>query len=186
LQRYNKTLNLGSHELLSSLTQLLKGLSAVTLFILIPNLSWAAEDGATIYKTKCAVCHGADATGKVNCLDWSNAFAQMAPASSGPLEFRRILFATDFGAAAATAFPYALSLAEDYQAKLVLLHMVPPMPVADLGSAAYGPSCYAAEEYTNWQRATRNEGMRKLRKLLPPTAELAAEPEYVAGMDFLP
>jgi hypothetical protein len=28
--------------------------------------------------------------------------------------------------------------------------------------------------------------MRKLRKLLPPGAELAAEPEYVAGMDFLP
>ncbi len=37
---------------------------AVGLFILIPNLSWAADDGATIYKTKCAVCHGADATGK--------------------------------------------------------------------------------------------------------------------------
>lgn len=37
---------------------------AVTLFILIPNLSWAADDGATIYKAKCAACHGADATGK--------------------------------------------------------------------------------------------------------------------------
>jgi mono/diheme cytochrome c family protein len=37
---------------------------AVTLFILIPNLSWAADDGATLYKTKCAACHGADATGK--------------------------------------------------------------------------------------------------------------------------
>jgi len=37
---------------------------AVTLFILIPNLSWAAEDGAALYKTKCAACHGADAAGK--------------------------------------------------------------------------------------------------------------------------
>jgi len=36
---------------------------AVALFILIPNLSWA-DDGAAIYKAKCAVCHGADATGK--------------------------------------------------------------------------------------------------------------------------
>lgn len=36
---------------------------AVALFILIPNLSWA-EDGAAIYKAKCAACHGADATGK--------------------------------------------------------------------------------------------------------------------------
>jgi mono/diheme cytochrome c family protein len=37
---------------------------AIALFILIPNLSWAADDGATIYKAKCAVCHGADAAGK--------------------------------------------------------------------------------------------------------------------------
>jgi mono/diheme cytochrome c family protein len=37
---------------------------AVTLFILIPNLSWAAEDGAAVYKAKCAACHGADGSGK--------------------------------------------------------------------------------------------------------------------------
>jgi mono/diheme cytochrome c family protein len=36
---------------------------AVALFILIPNLSWA-DDGATVYKSKCAACHGVDATGK--------------------------------------------------------------------------------------------------------------------------
>jgi cytochrome c553 len=36
----------------------------VGLFILIPNLSWAADDGATLYKTKCAACHGAEAAGK--------------------------------------------------------------------------------------------------------------------------
>lgn len=37
---------------------------AVALFILIPRLSWAGDDGATVYKAKCAVCHGADAAGK--------------------------------------------------------------------------------------------------------------------------
>lgn len=37
---------------------------AVGLFVLIPNLSWAVEDGAAIYKTRCAACHGVDATGK--------------------------------------------------------------------------------------------------------------------------
>ena len=37
---------------------------AVALFILIPNLSWAADDGAALYKAKCAACHGADAAGK--------------------------------------------------------------------------------------------------------------------------
>jgi mono/diheme cytochrome c family protein len=37
---------------------------AVALFLLIPNLSWAAEDGAALYKAKCAMCHGPDAAGK--------------------------------------------------------------------------------------------------------------------------
>jgi len=36
---------------------------AVALFILVPSLSWA-EDGAALYKTKCAACHGADGAGK--------------------------------------------------------------------------------------------------------------------------
>jgi cytochrome c553 len=36
---------------------------AVALFILIPNLSWA-DDGAGVYKAKCAACHGADGAGK--------------------------------------------------------------------------------------------------------------------------
>jgi len=37
---------------------------AVALFILIPSLSWAADDGATLFKAKCAACHGADGAGK--------------------------------------------------------------------------------------------------------------------------
>ena len=36
---------------------------AVALFILIPNMSWA-EDGAALYKAKCAMCHGPDGAGK--------------------------------------------------------------------------------------------------------------------------
>jgi mono/diheme cytochrome c family protein len=37
---------------------------AVALFLILPSLSWAADDGAAIYKTKCAMCHGADLAGK--------------------------------------------------------------------------------------------------------------------------
>ena len=37
---------------------------AVALFILLPSLSWAGDDGATLYKTKCAACHGGDGAGK--------------------------------------------------------------------------------------------------------------------------
>ncbi len=36
---------------------------AVALFILVPSLAWA-EDGAGLYKAKCAMCHGPDGAGK--------------------------------------------------------------------------------------------------------------------------
>lgn len=36
---------------------------AFLLFMALPNLSWAAEDGAALYKTNCAACHKADASG---------------------------------------------------------------------------------------------------------------------------
>jgi nucleotide-binding universal stress UspA family protein len=110
----------------------------------------------------------------------------VTPAGSVPVEFKAILFATDFGAAASQSFPYALAIAEDHQAKFVLAHMVPPMPLGDVGPSAYGPSAYAAEEFAKWQRTMRDESRSKLRKLLPANAKLAFEPEYVAGTDFLP
>jgi cytochrome c553 len=37
---------------------------SATLCIFTPKVIWAADDGATLFKTKCAPCHGADATGK--------------------------------------------------------------------------------------------------------------------------
>ncbi|HUO17998.1 MAG TPA: cytochrome c [Verrucomicrobiae bacterium] len=37
---------------------------ALALFLILPSLSWAADDGAALYKTKCAACHGADLAGK--------------------------------------------------------------------------------------------------------------------------
>ncbi len=43
---------------------ILIGMIAVALFLVLPNLSWAAEDGAALYKAKCAMCHGADLAGK--------------------------------------------------------------------------------------------------------------------------
>jgi mono/diheme cytochrome c family protein len=36
---------------------------ALVLFVALPNLSWAAEDGAALYKAKCAGCHKADGAG---------------------------------------------------------------------------------------------------------------------------
>jgi len=37
---------------------------AIALFIVLPSLSWAAEDGAALFKANCAMCHGAGAEGK--------------------------------------------------------------------------------------------------------------------------
>ena len=37
---------------------------ALALFVALPNLSWAAEDGAALFKAKCSACHGPDAAGK--------------------------------------------------------------------------------------------------------------------------
>jgi mono/diheme cytochrome c family protein len=38
---------------------------AVALMVMLPSLSWAAEDGAAVYKAKCAMCHGPDGAGKI-------------------------------------------------------------------------------------------------------------------------
>lgn len=37
---------------------------AVASFTFIPRAAYAADEGADLYKAKCAMCHGADATGK--------------------------------------------------------------------------------------------------------------------------
>ncbi|HWR34413.1 MAG TPA: c-type cytochrome [Clostridia bacterium] len=33
---------------------------AVAMFLVLPSISWAADDAAVLYKTKCAACHGAE------------------------------------------------------------------------------------------------------------------------------
>jgi cytochrome c len=38
--------------------------TAVVLLLVVSTTSWAAEDGATLYKKKCAGCHGANGEGK--------------------------------------------------------------------------------------------------------------------------
>ena len=101
-------------------------------------------------------------------------------------EFQRILFATDFGPASARAFPYALSLAVACQAKLILLHMFPPMPVVVTGRFHDSPGNYGVQAVAEWQASTKEESIRWLRKLVPSDAKLTSQPEYVVGLDFLP
>lgn len=46
------------------MTKLMAAAIALSAFAALPSLSVAAEDGAALYKAKCAACHGADAAGK--------------------------------------------------------------------------------------------------------------------------
>ena len=108
---------------------------------------------------------------------------QVPDPPSGEQSFSTILFATDFGPASAKAFPYALSLAEEYAAKLILLHVV-PLPV--MGPGAFGASEYAANELIQWESRVQEDSAQKLRDLIPPDAALACEPEYVVGTNFVP
>lgn len=97
-------------------------------------------------------------------------------------ELRTIVFATDFGPASARALPLAISLAQNSDAQLVMVHMLPPMPLAD---AAYAPAVFAADDLLQWREAVRVESQKKMKALVAP-GTLAHEPQCVVGMDFLP
>ena len=95
-------------------------------------------------------------------------------------ELHRILFATDFHPASAKALEYALLLANQFQAKLILLHVMPP-------AALPGPGLifYHEEAINEWQTRVTASTTQKLEKLLPVRVKLWLEPEYVVGFDFV-
>ncbi len=79
--------------------------------------------------------------------------------------WKHILFATDFSPASRKACTYALSLAEENQAELTLLHMVPLVPVQ--------------------QQDQVRESMRKrLESLVPADALPWCKPHYQIKFDF--
>ena len=75
---------------------------------------------------------------------------------------REILFATDFASEAPAAAAYAISLAQEFQARLTLLHVVPEPKPGDLVS------------WSDVQESSK----KLLRKLVPPEAEAWCKPEY--------
>jgi nucleotide-binding universal stress UspA family protein len=95
-------------------------------------------------------------------------------------EFHRILFATDFHAASVKALEYALLLASQSQAKLILLHVMPPAALPGPGVTFYN-----GKAIKEWQAKVRVTIEEKLEKLLPPEVRLRSQPEYVVGFDFI-
>ncbi len=87
---------------------------------------------------------------------------------------RAFLFATDFGDASLHALPYAVSSANHFGAKLVLIHVsplvVPPKNVH---------RCTASEVVEARENA-RLDNLRRLQELVSQSAEMAFKPELVA------
>jgi len=78
------------------------------------------------------------------------------------LAMKQILFATDFSAESLAALPYAVSLAQEHQAVLTLVHATGKHKVGDLvHEDQYDDSC-----------------MRRLRALVPEGADLWCEPKF--------
>jgi len=78
------------------------------------------------------------------------------------LEMKEILYATDFSPESLAALPYAVSLAQEHQAGLTLLHVVGESKTEEL---------VHAEQYAD-------SIIRQLHNLVPPEAELWCEPKY--------
>ena len=80
-------------------------------------------------------------------------------------ELREILFATDFSSESKAPATYAVSLAQEFQARLVMLHVIPEAKAGDLVSA---------HEVTE-------ASQELLRKLVPAEAQAWCKPEYLVA-----
>jgi len=76
--------------------------------------------------------------------------------------FREMLVATDFASEAPAAAAYAVSLAQEFQSRLSLLHVVPEPKPGDL---------------VIWSEV-QESSKKLLQKLVPPEAEAWCKPEY--------
>ena len=95
-------------------------------------------------------------------------------------DFHRILFATDFHPASAKALEYALLLANQFRAKLILLHLMPPAVLPSPGVTFYNEKAV-----DKWQAKERASAEHRLEEMLPVSIRLWSEPEYVVGFDFV-
>jgi nucleotide-binding universal stress UspA family protein len=84
-----------------------------------------------------------------------------SPAPDG--NFREILYATDFSPESEAAASYAVSLAQEFQARLTLMHVISEQKTGELVGA--------------WQLTAPIQQL--LRKLVPPEAESWCKPEVI-------
>lgn len=97
---------------------------------------------------------------RVPVLTIGPAVKEVKPAGA---EFKKILFATEFGPSAEREAAFAVSLAQEHEAKLTLLNVIPYL-----------------EEYSEAAvQAKRKEVVAQLRELVPAESELWCKPEFL-------
>lgn len=96
----------------------------------------------------------------------------------GPLEsadgVRSILFPTDFGEASLHALPQAISFANHFGAKLVLLHVAPVMPIPEGFHWSTAPNTPG-----QMREDARQKIVKKLREFIVEGGALSVPPEFV-------
>lgn len=85
---------------------------------------------------------------------------------------RTLLFPTDFADASLKALPYAISAANLFGAKLVLLHILPAVPMPN------GFHWYTSSDLTRLRQNARVDSLRRLKNLLQGLS-LELKPEFV-------
>ena len=91
-------------------------------------------------------------------------FSPGEPGRSG--QFSEIVYATDFSTQSVAAASYALSIAQEFQAHLTLVHVIADDKPGDLVRSA----------------ELVNAAEHRLRDLLPPEAELWCEPRFIVKL----
>ncbi len=90
-------------------------------------------------------------------------YSPVQPPAGG--NFHEILYATDFSPESLAAVPYAISLAQEYQAHLTLLHVIARPEAGDLVNP----------------KELEASALRRMHALVPADAELWCEPWYMVA-----
>ncbi len=91
----------------------------------------------------------------------------------GTRAVRPFLFATDFSKSSLRALPYAISSANHFGTRLVLLHVLPAVPMPE---DLHRPT---ADDVMRTRESARMAGLQRLEELTLQNAKLAFKPEFL-------
>jgi nucleotide-binding universal stress UspA family protein len=87
---------------------------------------------------------------------------------------RSFLFPTDFSEASSRALPHAISFANHFEARLVLLHVAPVMPISESFSWSKAP-----DDIAGMREEARQKALKRLGEFISESAALRVKPELM-------